>query len=324
MSQDTVFDKNNQTLTCISTQGKNQQNDRNSGIYVSRYGHSVSGHSASSATPSISKNSHEIHDLVGLSKPETGGNVIPFPVSTPKYLQDIESLTEGQLKKAYPGEFNSWRSRRDYAYKKGIPFYTPWETFSNFLKDLGPTPTKGYTLDNIDRKSGYIPGNVRWASKEEQAWNRETTVWIFYQGETLPIAEWARRTNQNESTLRKRKKQGLSDEEVITGTPFEKKQFKPLPYNHPWPISHKNQLEKLYRKTNHGESRIAFLYRRTKEAISKIYREADYLWENRSEYDYDDLPIKEKQSLDRLSYFLDFYKDFNEHAKKWYAKYGNY
>ena len=43
--------------------------------------------------------------------------------------------------------------------------------FSRFLADVGERPA-GMTLDRIDGRLGYAPGNIRWATPLEQARNR--------------------------------------------------------------------------------------------------------------------------------------------------------
>jgi hypothetical protein len=46
-----------------------------------------------------------------------------------------------------------------------------FESYQQFLDELGPRPD-GMTLDRIDPMGHYEPGNVRWATIQQQAQNR--------------------------------------------------------------------------------------------------------------------------------------------------------
>lgn len=53
---------------------------------------------------------------------------------------------------------------------RGIEFR--FQNFKQFLDAVGPHPGKGFSLDRIDNDGHYEVGNVKWATREEQAKNR--------------------------------------------------------------------------------------------------------------------------------------------------------
>ena len=75
---------------------------------------------------------------------------------------------------------------------RGITVCERWQNFLPFLEDMGERPL-GMSIDRIDNMKGYEPSNCRWATTHEQAVNRSTTRLITFNGETLCMAEWARR-----------------------------------------------------------------------------------------------------------------------------------
>jgi hypothetical protein len=54
---------------------------------------------------------------------------------------------------------------------KGIKFL--YESFQDFLLDVGERPSMQHTLDRIDNNKHYEIGNVKWATWVEQANNRK-------------------------------------------------------------------------------------------------------------------------------------------------------
>ena len=97
---------------------------------------------------------------------------------------------------------------------RGIKVCNRWDKFENFLKDMGKRP-EGKTLDRIDVNGNYEPKNCRWATAREQCNNTRRNVFLTYNGETLTIAQWSRRTGINYSTIQNRVKQGHPIEEVL-------------------------------------------------------------------------------------------------------------
>lgn len=59
-----------------------------------------------------------------------------------------------------------------YAYGLKLGF----ADFQEFLEDIGPCPNSIYSVDRIRNEEGYVPGNVRWASRETQNNNRRNIL----------------------------------------------------------------------------------------------------------------------------------------------------
>lgn len=68
---------------------------------------------------------------------------------------------------------------------RGIRISPRWDSFENFLADVGPKPSPAHSLDRIDVNGNYEPGNVRWATKVEQARNTRATKLEAHEAEQI-------------------------------------------------------------------------------------------------------------------------------------------
>jgi hypothetical protein len=85
-------------------------------------------------------------------------------------------------------EYSSWQAMKNRCLDpnnkdfprwgaRGVTVCDEWaSSFESFFAHIGPRPN-GTTLDRIDNLRGYEPGNVRWATPQQQQINRSTN-WI--------------------------------------------------------------------------------------------------------------------------------------------------
>lgn len=60
--------------------------------------------------------------------------------------------------------------------ERGIEFR--FSSFQEFIAHIGPRP-EGCSLDRIDNDGHYELGNVRWATRKQQAANRDNSYCVF-------------------------------------------------------------------------------------------------------------------------------------------------
>ncbi len=87
---------------------------------------------------------------------------------------------------------------------RGITVCDRWRwSFENFLADMGDPPP-GLTIERKNNDLGYSPENCVWATHTEQMNNTRKSRLLTYHGETLTMAQWARKLGVKRSTLEQR------------------------------------------------------------------------------------------------------------------------
>lgn len=100
---------------------------------------------------------------------------------------------------------------------RGITVCDRWrESFENFIEDMGTRPSPSHSIDRKDNNLGYCKENCRWATKQEQARNKSTTVWIEHDGKRMSAPDWSDVTGIKTTTLIARKVAGWTDEQIVT------------------------------------------------------------------------------------------------------------
>lgn len=87
---------------------------------------------------------------------------------------------------------------------RGIKVCERWNSYNQFLKDMGRKPSNKHSLDRIDNNGSYEPSNCRWATWREQQQNRSTNRLITIGNRTLCLTQWAREFNIPITTFRRR------------------------------------------------------------------------------------------------------------------------
>lgn len=131
----------------------------------------------------------------------------------PEYIGDIVAK--------YPKIHNVWRGIL-YT-KKGIKagHSKEWENFKVFFCDVINTYKPGLLFRRLDSTKPFSKDNFIWVTKEEAQLLKSNLVWLEYNGEKLPLKDWADKTGNSlygiKNRYYNREKHNYTIEEVIFG-----------------------------------------------------------------------------------------------------------
>lgn len=106
-------------------------------------------------------------------------------------------------RKPETSEYMTWKSMRmrctnpnDKRYARyggrGIKVCERWQSFKNFIADMGPRPSPEHSIERRDNDGDYSPVNCHWATAVEQANNVSRNRLLTFRGETMTLAQAVR------------------------------------------------------------------------------------------------------------------------------------
>lgn len=108
--------------------------------------------------------------------------------------------------------------KREYPHYggRGIQVSPEWlHSFTAFYLHVGPKPSDKHSLDRIDVNGNYEPGNVRWATNQEQKENTRIVRMVTLNGKTQSLSAWSREMGLPRGQINGRLKAGWSMEEAV-------------------------------------------------------------------------------------------------------------
>ncbi len=102
---------------------------------------------------------------------------------------------------------------------RGIFVCDRWQkSFTDFISDMGDRPP-GASIDRIDNDGPYSPENCRWATHYQQHTNTRTNHRVDYEGHSLCLSEWSRKSGISGNVIWARLSAGWSVSDAVTKKP---------------------------------------------------------------------------------------------------------
>lgn len=122
---------------------------------------------------------------------------------TPGVRENGKQTSEYTIWKGMKQRCNNKNAPKWHRYGgRGISVCERWQTsFSNFLDDMGRRPTNKHSIERMNNDGNYEPGNCRWATAKEQAYNTSRVLKYIYDGELMTIREIATIIGVKKGTL---------------------------------------------------------------------------------------------------------------------------
>lgn len=100
---------------------------------------------------------------------------------------------------------------------RGIKMCKRWfNSFENFLSDMGRKPSDKHSLDRYPNINGdYKPSNCRWGTKKQQVEGRRNSIWVKFDGRNMILKDWATHLKINYPALLSLYHTGKSFDKIV-------------------------------------------------------------------------------------------------------------
>lgn len=121
----------------------------------------------------------------------------------------------------WQGMLTRCHNANDHSYERyggrGVAVCERWrDSFQDFLADMGEPPTPGHSIERIDGSGNYEPGNCCWATSQEQARNRRSSLVIEHGCIVQTASEWDEANGFYPGTVSRRLSRGWSIADAVT------------------------------------------------------------------------------------------------------------
>lgn len=98
---------------------------------------------------------------------------------------------------------------------RGILICDKWLDFGGFLNDMGGSYSPGLSIERIDNNGPYCKSNCKWATINEQAYNKRSTRYIQCGGIEMLAKDWAEVMGVTPHLIFSRLSSGWSEDRAI-------------------------------------------------------------------------------------------------------------
>ena|ERR1051325_2622094 len=152
------------------------------------------------------------------------------------YRSEASSIRNGSHHMTGTVEYRAWRNMLNRCCNpkcdhynsyggRGITVCDRWlKSFENFLEDMGLIDGDKRTIDRIDNNKGYSPDNCRWATLSDQAKNKTTSVYVFFENKLYSMLDFCKICGISRDAYRKNKDK-ITPEEMYYRRQVLKKRY---------------------------------------------------------------------------------------------------